>query len=83
MQPTKDGNGNDPPPSTSLYYVLDNDTLVVHSAGTHMLSVLATRSGFRQSGDMLVASYTDKSRLRTATVEDFDHFRVCHKGHLS
>jgi hypothetical protein len=65
------------------YFVMDNDTLVFRQPNSTFLSVLATQSSFRANGDLLVAAYTDPSRLREATVEDFDYFRVDHKGHLT
>lgn len=69
----------------STYHVLDGDTLVYKpdeslSAWKSVYHVLVTRSTFRRDGDMIFVQ--DMKRLRDATLEDFEHFRVCPKGHI-
>lgn len=67
----------------AAYYVLNENTLCYSQVGTALLGVLADKpqlGGHDWKNGPVVAGGSDK--IRPATLEDFEWFRVSPKGHL-
>lgn len=69
----------------SKFFVLDENTLVYTKPGMQGLGVLASsviKGSNHDPKNGNIAEPMDKSRLRMATWDDFETFRVSPKGHL-
>ena len=66
----------------TTYHVENGHTLLYRQPGDAMYGILAGKPllGGRNWVDGICAP--DPATLRPATRDDFDFFRVCHKGHL-
>lgn len=69
--------------SDTKYFVEGGHTLLYSIPGSIFYGILAEMVHRGARGASGTNCMPDPSDLRPATIEDFDDFRVCHKGHLA
>ena len=70
------------PITKATYHVYDEDSLIYRPEGSAFYQILATKSSYRRIYDLLLAYCADHTKIRDATLEDFEFFRIRPEGHI-